>query len=116
MTDLVIDYHATRPDLRHYSEEMMGGTPGEVPDRYRERSPINFVENIRGKLLIVQGMQDPNVTPGNVDVVVRALGSEGIPYDLLTFEDEGHGISRPWNLKVLYPRLANFFEKALDGP
>jgi len=112
MTDLVIDYHATRPDLRHYSEEMMGGTPGEVPDRYRERSPINFVENIRGKLLIVQGMQDPNVTPGNVDVVVRALGSEGIPYDLLTFEDEGHGISRPWNLKKLYPRLADFFGSA----
>jgi len=112
MTDLVVDYHATRPDLRPYSEEMMGGTPEEVPDRYRERSPINSVENIRGKLLIVQGMQDPNVTPENVDVVVRALGREVIPYDLLTFEDEGHGISRPWNLKRLYPRLADFFEAA----
>ncbi|HKH11830.1 MAG TPA: alpha/beta fold hydrolase [Rubrobacter sp.] len=112
MTDLVVDYHATRPDLRPYSEEMMGGTPEEVPDRYRERSPINFVGNIRGRLLIVQGMQDPNVTPENVDVVVRALGREGIPYDLVTFEDEGHGISRPWNLKTLYPRLADFFGSA----
>ena len=112
MTDLVVDYHATRPDLRPYSEEMMGGTPEEAPDRYRERSPINSVKNIRGKLLIVQGMQDPNVTPENVDVVVRALGREGIPYDLLTFEDEGHGISRPWNLKKLYPRLADFFGNA----
>jgi dipeptidyl aminopeptidase/acylaminoacyl peptidase len=112
MTDLVVDYRATRPDLRPYSEEMMGGTPDEVPDRYHERSPINSVGDIRGKLLIVQGMQDPNVTPENVDVVVRALGREGIPYDLLTFEDEGHGIARPWNLKVLYPRLADFFEAA----
>ena len=112
MTDLVVDYHATRPDLRPYSEEMMGGTPEEVPDRYHERSPINSVENIRGKLLIIQGMQDPNVTPENVDVVVRALGREGIPYDLLTFEDEGHGIARPWNLKTLYPRLADFFGSA----
>src|SRR5918997_913290 len=58
MTDLVVDYRATRPDLRPYSEEMMGGTPD----------------------------------------------------DLLTFEDEVHGIARPWNLKVLYPRLADFFE------
>jgi len=112
MTDLIVDYHATRPDLRPYSEEMMGGTPERVPDCYHERSPINYVADIRGKLLIVQGMQDPNVTPENVDVVVRALGREGIPYDLLTFEDEGHGISRPWNLKVLYPRLADFFEAA----
>ncbi len=112
MTDLVVDYHATRPDLRPYSEEMMGGTPEQVPDRYRDRSPINAVGDIRGKLLIVQGMQDPNVTPENVDVVVKALGREGVPYDLLTFEDEGHGISRPWNLEVLYPRLADFFETA----
>ena len=115
MTDLVVDYHATRPDLRPYSEEMMGGTPEQVPDRYRDRSPINSVGDIRGKLLIVQGMQDPNVTPENVDVVVKALGREGISYELLTFEDEGHGISRPWNLEVLYPRLADFFAGAFDG-
>lgn len=114
MTDLVVDYHATRPDLRPYSEEMMGGTPEEIPTRYRERSPIHHVHNIRGKLLIVQGMQDPNVTPENVDVVVRALGRESISYELLTFEDEGHGIARPENLKVLYPRLADFFESAFS--
>ncbi len=114
MTDLVVDYHATRPDLRPYSEEMMGGSPGEVPDLYRERSPINFFHNIRGKLLIVQGLKDPNVTPDNVNVATRALEELGIPYELLTFEDEGHGIARPKNLKVLYPRLADFFEEALS--
>src|SRR5207244_3988563 len=27
MTDLVVDYETTRPDLRPYSEEMMGGSP-----------------------------------------------------------------------------------------
>jgi len=36
----------------------------------------------------------------------------GIPYELLTFADEGHGIARPKNLRVLYPHLADFFEKA----
>ncbi|RME90581.1 MAG: S9 family peptidase, partial [Anaerolineae bacterium] len=34
MTDLVVDYETTRPDLRPYSEEMMGGSPQEVPQRY----------------------------------------------------------------------------------
>jgi dipeptidyl aminopeptidase/acylaminoacyl peptidase len=112
MTDLVVDYYATRPDLRPYSEEMMGGSPEEVPDLYRERSPIHFVNNIRGDLLIVQGMKDPNVTPDNVHAVTKALEHEGIPYELLTFEDEGHGIARPKNLKALYPRLADFFKSA----
>jgi dipeptidyl aminopeptidase/acylaminoacyl peptidase len=115
MTDLVVDYHATRPDLRPYSEEMMGGSPEDVPTIYRERSPINFVKNIQGKLLIVQGLKDPNVTPDNVYAVTEALHRENIPYELLTFEDEGHGIARPENLKILYPRLAAFFQAAFEA-
>jgi dipeptidyl aminopeptidase/acylaminoacyl peptidase len=112
MTDLALDYYATRPDLRPYSEEMMGGSPEDVPDRYRERSPINSVKNIKGHLLIVQGSKDPNVTADNVHAVTKALQEHDIPYELLTFEDEGHGIARPKNLRVLYPRLADFFHKA----
>ncbi len=112
MTDLTLDYYATRSDLRPYSEEMMGGSPEDVPDRYRERSPINFVKNIKGDLLIVQGLKDPNVTQDNVEVVTEALQRENIPYELLTFEDDGHGIARPKNLRVLYPRLVEFFLRA----
>jgi dipeptidyl aminopeptidase/acylaminoacyl peptidase len=110
----VVDYYATRPDLRPYSEEMMGGSPEEVPKRYHERSPINYVHNIRGRLLIVQGLRDPNVTPDNVHAVTEVFDELEIRYELLTFEDEGHGIARPKNLEVLYPRLANFFEAALS--
>jgi dipeptidyl aminopeptidase/acylaminoacyl peptidase len=74
------------------------------------------VQDIRGKLLIVQGLRDPNVTPDNVDAVTQALDQHDIPYELLTFEDEGHGIVRPENLKVLYPRLADFFKAAFTNP
>jgi len=115
MTDLVVDYYSTRPDLRPYSEEMMGGSPEDVPDRYRERSPIESVHNIKGKLLIVQGLKDPNVTQDNVTTVTKALQRENIPYELLTFDDEGHGIARPKNLQILYPRLADFFQGAFDA-
>jgi dienelactone hydrolase len=115
MTDLVVDYQTTRPDLRPYSEEMMGGSPATVPQRYYERSPINFVHNIRGKLLIVQGAQDPNVTPENVRHVVARLDEHHVPYQLLEFADEGHGITRRTNVAHLYQRLSAFFEQAL-GP
>jgi dipeptidyl aminopeptidase/acylaminoacyl peptidase len=115
MTDLVVDYNSTRPDLRPYSEEMMGGSPAEAPERYHERSPINHVGNIRGRLLIVQGGQDPNVTPANVEAVIGALEAEDIPYEILTFDDEGHGISKPANQRVLYLRLADFFRSAFGA-
>ncbi len=112
MTDLVVDYETTRPDLRPYSEQMMGGSPSQAPERYRERSPIHAVANIKGKLLIVQGMRDPNVTPQNVVAVRRALDAAGIGYQLLTFEDEGHGIRKRANNRILFRRLADFFEAA----
>ena len=115
MTDLVVDYDTTRPDIRPYSEEMMGGSPAEVPERYYERSPIHFVDQIRGKLLIIQGAQDPNVTPKNVADVVERLEAAAIPYEVLAFEDEGHGISKTANQRTLLIRLANFFEEAFSS-
>jgi dipeptidyl aminopeptidase/acylaminoacyl peptidase len=114
MTDLVVDYETTRPDLRPYSEEMMGGSPEAVPERYRRGSPVHFARNIQGRLLIVQGMQDPNVSPENVRAVQAELDAAGIQYELLAFEDEGHGILRPKNQQVLYARLAKFFGQAFQ--
>ena len=114
MTDLVVDYESTRPDLRPYSEEMIGGSPSEIPEKYYERSPINFISDIQGKLFIVQGSRDPNVTPENVRVVREALEREGKPYELLKFDDEGHGITKPNNQRTLYLALLDFFNEALQ--
>jgi dipeptidyl aminopeptidase/acylaminoacyl peptidase len=115
MTDLVVDYNTTRPDLRPLDEEMMGGRPDQIPERYYERSPINFVQAIRGKLLIVQGALDPNVSPENVHQVRQRLDAGNIPYEVLVFNDEGHGIIKPANQEVLYARMADFFEQAFGG-
>lgn len=114
MTDLVVDYETTRPDLRPYSEEMMGGSPDQVPERYHRGSPIHFVQNMVGRLLIVQGTRDPNVTPENVRAVQTALDHAGKTYEVLMFADEGHGITRPKNQRWLYPRLADLFQQAFD--
>src|SRR5690348_1324674 len=103
MTDLVVDYQTTRPDIRPYSEEMMGGSPAMAPERYRERSPIHYVDRIEAHLLIVQGANDPNVTPENLRVVKAALQRSA---------DEGHGVRKPENLRVLYQRLVEFFGSA----
>jgi dipeptidyl aminopeptidase/acylaminoacyl peptidase len=112
MTDLVVDYNTTRPDLRPYSEAMIGGTPDEIPEKYQQRSPINYVQEIKGKLLIVQGARDPNVTPENVREVEARLQEYQIPYLTLIFEDEGHGIIKTSNQAKLYPGLVKFFEGA----
>lgn len=113
MYALDVDYHATEmPHGRAYSIEMMGGTPEQVPDRYFRASPKNFIKNIRGRLLIVHGLADSNVSPENTRVACRDLLAAKIPFDLMTFDDEGHGIYKAGNREKLLLRIERFFSKA----
>ncbi len=114
MTDLVMDYEQTRPDLRPLTDRMMGGKPSDCPEIYRERSPIHFVDRIKARLLIVQGLQDPNVPPNHVQAIVPLLDKAGIEYEVLWLEDEGHGILKPKNNVVVLSRMIAFFTEALS--
>jgi dipeptidyl aminopeptidase/acylaminoacyl peptidase len=44
--------------------------------------------------------------------VRKRLDAAGKPYEVLVFDDEGHGIGRPSNRKVLLKRLSAFFAAA----
>jgi dipeptidyl aminopeptidase/acylaminoacyl peptidase len=52
------------------------------------------------------------VTPENVAEVRKRLDAAGKPYEVLVFDDEGHGIGRPANRRVLLKRLSAFFAAA----
>jgi dipeptidyl aminopeptidase/acylaminoacyl peptidase len=117
MYQLSIDYDETgMPHGRAYSEEMMGGTPSQQPERYLNASPANFISRIKGRLMIVHGLKDSNVSPENTRAAIRDLDRAGIPYTLLTFDNEGHGIYRAGNRETLFRRVAAFFEDAFANP
>jgi dipeptidyl aminopeptidase/acylaminoacyl peptidase len=44
--------------------------------------------------------------------VRAALDWANVPYEVLEFQNEGHGIMRRENLRTLYLRLADFFARA----
>ncbi len=113
MYKLDIDYDQTdQPHLRAYCEEMMGGTPDEVPQKYANASPGNFISRIRGHVMIVHGLADSNVSPENTHVAVRELTAAGIPHEVMQFSDEGHGIFRRTNVETCLIRSAVFIERA----
>jgi dipeptidyl aminopeptidase/acylaminoacyl peptidase len=115
MYQLTTDYDATgMPHGRAYSEEMMGGRPDQQPERYHNASPANFINQIRGDLMIVHGLRDSNVSPANTRAAQADLDRAGIPYELLTFDDEGHGIYRAGNREELFRRSAEFLLKSFD--
>jgi dipeptidyl aminopeptidase/acylaminoacyl peptidase len=113
MYRLDIDYDATEmPHGRAYSEEMMGGTPDEVPEKYANASPGRFIDNLRGRLLIVHGLADSNVGPENTHAAIRDLTARGIPHEVMLFPDEGHGIARRDNLARYLAAAEDFLARS----
>ena len=73
-----------------YLDRLVGPLPEALP-RYRERSPIYALDQIRCPVLVLQGLDDRVVTPANAEAIVHALVENGVPYAYLAFEGEGHG-------------------------
>jgi len=113
MYRLDIDYEATgMPWGRSYSEEMMGGSPQEVPDRYANASPGRYIADVRGHILVVHGLADTNVGPENTHAAIREMTALGIPHEVLLFADEGHGVFRRANVETYLRATADFLARA----
>jgi dipeptidyl aminopeptidase/acylaminoacyl peptidase len=52
---------------------IMGGSITEIPDVYRETSPITYVDNVTAPLFIVAGENDPRCPVRQIDGYVAAL-------------------------------------------
>jgi Dipeptidyl aminopeptidases/acylaminoacyl-peptidases len=113
MSDLFVDYANTAmPHLRDYSVEMLGGTPDEVPEAYARGTLRDEFPHITGRLMIVHGLRDTNVSPENSRVASSDLMRLGIGHHLLTFADEGHGVTKTSNRAVLFANMGAFFDGA----
>ena len=80
-----------------------------------ERSPLNYVKNIKKPLLIVQGAHDPRVKKFESDQIVSAMKKHGIPVVYLLYKDEGHGLARPENRMAFYAHAEVFLANILKG-
>lgn len=70
------------------------GPWAEVPDRYRERSPITHAERLTVPFLLMQGTDDVICRPVQCERFLKRIAGRGIPHAYLLFEGEGHGFRR----------------------
>ncbi len=73
-----------------YLDRLVGPYPA-MADRYRQRSPVHYLDEVGCPVLILQGLDDRVVPPSQADALVAALAANGIPHAYLAFEGEGHG-------------------------
>ncbi|WP_330172769.1 prolyl oligopeptidase family serine peptidase [Streptomyces sp. NBC_01498] len=74
--------------------ESLVGPVADVPERYRDRSPINHVDRITTPFLLLQGLDDVICPPVQCERFLARLAGRGVPHAYITFEGEGHGFRK----------------------
>ncbi len=96
LTDLLAAHAAGPPSLSQVYELMMGD-PVENEALWRDRSPIHFAENLKAKLLIIHGVNDPRCPISHArtfrDRLLKHGFVEGEGFDYVELDKIGHGSS-----------------------
>jgi dipeptidyl aminopeptidase/acylaminoacyl peptidase len=95
------------PVLRQSDLATMGD-PVKNKALYEDRSPINFVDQIKAPLLLLAGGNDPRCPKEETQQVVGAIKKRGGTVDYKIYENEGHGFTRVENQIDEYTRIADF--------
>jgi dipeptidyl aminopeptidase/acylaminoacyl peptidase len=75
---------------------------------YEERSPVNFIDQVKAPLLLLAGGHDPRCPKSETQQVVDAIKKRGGTVDYKIYENEGHGFARVENQIDAYKRVADF--------
>lgn len=90
-----------------YTERFLD-TPQNNKKGYEDNSPINFVNMLKGKYLLVHGMADDNVHFQNSVEMVDALEKANKQFDFIMYPGKNHGIYGGNARLNLYTKMTNF--------
>ena len=90
-----------------YTERYMQ-TPQENASGYDENSPINHVDKLKGKFLLIHGSGDDNVHVQNSMQMMEALIQANKQFDSQIYPDNNHGIYGGKTRIQLYNKMTNF--------
>jgi dipeptidyl aminopeptidase/acylaminoacyl peptidase len=96
--DLVSFAKETHKFESRYVDSLVGPYP-ERADLYRERSAINYAEDMSCPVILFQGLEDKIVPPDQADMFVAACETRNLPYAYVTFEGEQHGFRQDKNIR-----------------
>ncbi len=90
-----------------YTERFMG-LPQNNASGYDDNSPINHVDELKAKLLIVHGSADDNVHMQNTFELVSKLIQANKQYDMMIYPDKNHSIYGGNTRYHLYTKLNDY--------
>ncbi|MFK4086749.1 S9 family peptidase [Kribbella sp. NPDC020789] len=89
------------------------GTPQSRPERYAERSPAHYLDNITTPVLVTHGGQDERVPTSQGHHLYADLQRRGVESAFLSFPDEGHMILKPANARFWNETMIDWLDRHL---
>ncbi|MEO6529139.1 MAG: S9 family peptidase [Gemmatimonadaceae bacterium] len=95
-----------------YTERFMW-TPRENAEGYRAAAPLNYVDGIKARLLLVHGTGDDNVHPQNTIQLADKLEAANKPFYMLLYPNRTHSIAGGNTSIHLFNSLTRFVKENL---
>ncbi|MYT25749.1 prolyl oligopeptidase family serine peptidase [Streptomyces sp. SID7760] len=108
VADYTAAYRATTPALREVDDRLFGGTPEQVPHRYRAACPMTYVGRVRGPLFLAASADDEKCPPEQIERYLAALRRHDVPHRVRWLgggHDPGRdpaGYAAAWSAMVRY--------------
>ncbi len=93
-----------------YLDKLVAPYP-EGKQVYRDRSAINFPDQISVPMIFFQGLEDKAVSPSQAERMVRSLRERGVPVAYIAFEGEQHGFRKAETIKRAFEAELYFYSK-----
>ncbi len=106
VTDLSVLAEESHRFEAHYTVGLVG--PPSESERYAERSPISYCEDIDVPVLVMHGDADPVVPLSSTVAMVARMRTADRDVELIVMEGEGHGFRDPVTKRAEYERTGEF--------
>jgi len=107
------------PDQRLYDsiyQERYSGLLSDFEEGYRLGSPINFAEQLQGKLFLIHGTGDDNVHYQGVERLINELVKHNRPFDMLAYPNRQHGIRKGEGTELhMHSMMTDYFIEFLQS-
>ena len=81
-----------------------------------ERSPVHFIDQVRGAVLLLQGLDDPIVPANQAEMMFAGLQAAGVPCAYIAFPGEQHGFRQAANIERSTEAQLSFFATVSGTP
>jgi dipeptidyl-peptidase-4 len=96
----------------HYTERYLG-TPAENPEGYRASSVFPYLDDLRGRLLLIHGMADDNVLFTHSTRLYRELQARNLAFEMMAYPGSKHSLQERDVSIHRFNLILNFFGRSL---